>query len=161
MHWPETRRHSGRRHCGGCTARLESRSQRSRIQCPADEYEFVHPRLAWLPWLSRAPVERHVDAMENEPPRLAFQVDNALDPQQVLALRLNKLIDPPREPRLVHPARFTNGYAPDIRVVLVGNIVQQLRFQLQRVAQIESADIQDMLQVDIALSGGSRSGPAD
>ena len=99
--------------------------------------------------------------MEDEPPRLAFQVDNALDPQQVLALGLNKLIDPPREPRLVHPAWFTNRYAPDIRVVLVGNIVEQLRFQLQRVAQIESADIQDMQQVDIALSGPVDPGPAD
>jgi hypothetical protein len=85
------------------------RSQRRRIQCPTDDYQFVYPRFTWLPWLSRAPVERHVDSMENEPPRLAFQVDSALDPQQVLALSLYKLIDPPREPRLVHPARFANG----------------------------------------------------
>src|SRR5258705_631477 len=135
----------------GTTCR-EGGAQRRLIKMAADEHELVEA-LARSPGLPGTAIERHVHAVEHEPPRLAVKIDDPFGPQQVLALRLNERIEPAGEKPCIHGATLADRHTADVRVMLVRAVGEQLRIKLQGIPEIESAHAKHVLQIDAAIPG--------
>ena len=149
---------------GRGNARVEAARQRGAVQILADKHELRAPRLAVGPLLRKRALKVHVHRVEHERLLRVRDREHALHPKNVGAL----LAEQPLQPRVgefqvelarrhaPHVARgaLVERDARDRRVVLRRRRVdvEELRARLQRAIEVEAADAEDRVDVDLRVT---------